>query len=146
MEAVASRQDAKSARAGTGKLDRCFYRLGAAVGEDGMTQSGGSDCEQSLREFTSRGGNRRDHQIRARLPPDRLQCFPDRCRIVTEWDGPELRNEIRVPRSLGIEQETSLAAHEFLVESEPLIQKAFVRCDVSDVGILLVSVPIRHRR
>ncbi|MGZ3362903.1 MAG: hypothetical protein ACXU84_26560, partial [Xanthobacteraceae bacterium] len=63
-----------------------------------------------------------------------------------ERNGAELRDEIRVRRSLGIEQEAALAAYEFLVESQPLIQKAFVRRDIPDVGILLVSVPIRHRR
>ena len=146
MEAVASRQDPKSARARARELDRRLDRLRTAVCENGVTEPGGGDREQSLRELACRRGNRRDHQIGARLSPDCLQRVPNRFRIVTERNGSELSDEIRVRRSLGIEQKTSLAAHEFLVESKSLIQKTLVRRDVPNVGILFVLVPIRYRR
>ena len=65
---------------------------------------------------------------------------------MAEWNGAELGDEVGVAISVRIEQVTSLAAHECLVEAETLVEESFVRRDVPYIGILLLRAPIPQRR
>ncbi len=145
MEGAAGRQDPDPAGAASGELDRRLDRFRPAVGEDDVREARRSQCQQSFGQLALRRGNRCDHEIRHRLAPDGLQRLPYRRRIVAERNGAELSDAVGVADAVGVEQVAPFAPHECLVETEPLIQEALVRRDVSNIGILLLRAPVLHR-
>src|SRR5712691_8467357 len=135
-------QNTQPAGAAAGELDRRFHRLGTAIRENNVTKSRRSYGEQSLRELACRYGNRWHNQIRLRLPPHGLHGLPYGFGIVAKRNGAKIRAKVGVAGSFGIEQIASFAADEFLVESEPLREKALVRRDISRVGLLVLLAAI----
>ena len=146
VKAPLSGENSVAAGAAAGKLDRRFDRLGAAVCESHVAEALRRQRQQFLGKLACRLRAGRHDEVRPALATQLFDGFPYCVGIVTERKGSEIRDEVGVAIPFGVKQMASLAAHELLVQREPLRDKSLVRGDEARIGVLLLPAPIRHRR